>query len=65
MVVTTEYVGIRLNAKTDDPKDLNEVVEAINKAIERFGYRVDTWGSWEQFRELCIRTIAFEKELGI
>lgn len=63
MMVTTEYVGLRLNAKTDDPKDLDRVIEVINEAIENFGYRIDTWGTWDQFREFCVENLAFEKAL--
>jgi hypothetical protein len=65
MITTSEFIGIRLNANTDDPKDLDKVIDAIKEAIAVFGYKVDTWGEWNKFKGFCAHETEFIKDLEL
>jgi len=62
--------GIVLSDKTgEEGRDINEIIGAINEAIEKYDYRVKRWGEWELFRASCAEEEQFiidlEKRVGL
>ena len=48
-------IGIKLVDKTGNGCDIDELVDVINIALEKYDYRVKQWGDWEGFRKSCVK----------
>ena len=55
-------IGIKLSEKTDDPRDIEEMIDKINEVIEEYGFRVSTYSDWGKFRKLCVKETQFYEE---
>jgi len=47
-------LGIELSEKTDDPKNIDEMMEKIDVVISEYGFQVLQYGDWDKFRKSCI-----------
>jgi len=56
-------IGIRLIEKTDSPKDIDKIIEEINKVISIHGLKIVQWGDWHKFRKACVDEQKFLEEM--
>ena len=57
-------IGIQLSLK-DDSYDhtVDDVIDAINKAVAQFGYRCSRWSTWEKFILSCHEQYLYTEDL--
>lgn len=56
-------IGIQLSNKLGEIPDMKELIDAINEAIERFGFRAQRYAKWTDFRQGCVMEDRFIQDL--
>jgi len=57
-------VGVHLSLKDDSIEcTMDDLIDAINIAIEPFGYRCSNWAEWQKFMFSCHKQYLYIKEL--
>jgi len=60
-----EDMGLLLSLKDDSKdEDIDKMIDEINIVIEKYGYRVKTYNTFQNFLRLCVAMDKFMSEKG-